>query len=45
MNMERLHRSPSDTNHDYATFVEAISGYAVIINVILVMKGMSYFKK
>ena len=45
MDIRRPHHSPSDTNRDYATSIEAISGDGVVVEPILIMKGVSHLEK
>ena len=45
MDIHRLHYSPSDTNRDYATSVEAVSGDGVVIEPMLILKGVNHLEK
>ena len=45
MDMQRPQHSPSDTNRDYATSVEAVSGDGVVIDPLMIMKGVKHLEK
>ena len=45
MDMNRPQFSPSDTNRDYATSIEAVSGDGVVIDPMLIMKGVNHLEK
>ena len=45
MDMNRPQFNPSDTNRDYATSIEAVSGDGVMIDPMLIMKGVNHLKK
>ena len=45
MDIHRPHHSPSDTNRDYATSVEAVSGDGIAVEPMLIPKGLSHLEK
>ena len=45
MDITRPHFSPSDTNRDYAMSIEAVSGDGIMIDAMLIMKGVNHLEK
>ena len=45
MDIHRLHHSPSDTNRDYTTSVEAVSGDRVVVEPMMILKDINHLEK
>ena len=45
MDWHHPHQSPTDTNCDYVTSVEAISGDGIVIPPLLILKGVNHLQK